>query len=138
MALQYGSKGEAVRDLQLKLMALGFRLPIYGADGVFGSETEKAVKDFQYTWGIRVDGVVGPETQAAITEAMSLLSAGLWNPNLDPMEYTEYAPTRQPGAISTRVPSGVYPAIAGFDTKWLLFAVAGAFVVYLLSGKKRK
>ncbi|MFD2657692.1 peptidoglycan-binding domain-containing protein [Gracilibacillus thailandensis] len=37
-------------------------------DGVFGSETEKAVKAFQRSVGITVDGVPGPVTFAKLFE----------------------------------------------------------------------
>lgn len=60
--LKRGSKGEKVRELQEKLMALGYALPKYGADGDFGAETEKAVKQFQKDWGLKQDGVVGSAT----------------------------------------------------------------------------
>jgi hypothetical protein len=35
-------------------------------DGVFGAQTERAVKAFQKRKGIAVDGVVGPETRDAM------------------------------------------------------------------------
>ena len=31
-------------------------------DGIFGYQTYKAVRSFQYKNGLKVDGVVGPET----------------------------------------------------------------------------
>src|SRR5574340_1024004 len=42
----YGDKGDAVKDLQRQLMALGYSLPRYGADGDLGWETLKAVTLF--------------------------------------------------------------------------------------------
>lgn len=61
--IRKGDKGTAVRNLQKKLLELGYKLPKYGADGDFGSETEAAVKAFQKDWGLTQDGIVGPETQ---------------------------------------------------------------------------
>lgn len=60
--LKRGSKGEKVRELQAKLLALGYALPRFGADGDFGSETEAAVKQFQKDWGLKEDGIVGSAT----------------------------------------------------------------------------
>jgi hypothetical protein len=56
--LQYGAKGDAVRELQ---KAIGVAV-----DGSFGPATLKAVKDFQRKMGIAVDGSVGPATWAKI------------------------------------------------------------------------
>lgn len=43
--LQRGSKGKVVKDLQTLLLKIDSKsLPKYGADGDFGSETEKAVE----------------------------------------------------------------------------------------------
>ena len=55
--LSRGSGGDAVEKLQLNLMKLGYDLPKYGADGDFGAETEKALKEFQKDYGLTVNGV---------------------------------------------------------------------------------
>ena len=60
--LRKGSRGEAVRELQQKLMELGYDLGVYGADGIFGKKTVAAVKAFQRDCGIKVDGIAGPVT----------------------------------------------------------------------------
>ena len=64
--LRKGDKGEDVRVLQNKLLALGYGLPKYGADGSYGAETTAAVKAFQTDKGLVVDGICGPITQAAL------------------------------------------------------------------------
>lgn len=56
--LKKGCKGEDVAELQRDLMQLGYALPKYGADGDFGSETEKAVKAFQTDHHLTPDGVM--------------------------------------------------------------------------------
>ncbi|KAF1085985.1 Spore cortex-lytic enzyme precursor [Sporotomaculum syntrophicum] len=62
--LYWGSRGSEVTTLQQKLKQWGY---FHGfADGVYGSATYKAVRDFQRKNGLRVDGVVGPNTRAAL------------------------------------------------------------------------
>jgi peptidoglycan hydrolase-like protein with peptidoglycan-binding domain len=57
--LENGSEGRQVRLLQ---QALGN----ITVDGVFGPETEAAVRAFQASNGLTVDGIVGPMTSAAL------------------------------------------------------------------------
>lgn len=57
--LKKGAKGYAVIMLQDLLNKYGYKL---NADGDFGLITEGAVKDFQRTRGLTVDGIVGPKT----------------------------------------------------------------------------
>ena len=66
--LKKGMKGNNVMKLQTALMARGYTLPRYGADGDFGNETLAAVKEFQKDRGLTVDGIVGPATWAALRE----------------------------------------------------------------------
>lgn len=64
--LTKGAQGDAVVTLQLRLLAHGIQLPKYGADGDFGNETLIAVKQFQGLHGLKVDGIVGAATWAAL------------------------------------------------------------------------
>jgi len=61
--LMLGAKGLGVSNLQLKLIEYGYNLI---ADGFFGSNTEKAVKDFQKDKNLTVDGIVGSNTRVAL------------------------------------------------------------------------
>jgi peptidoglycan hydrolase-like protein with peptidoglycan-binding domain len=54
--LKQGTRGNAVKKLQEKLGV--------GADGQFGSGTEKAVREYQGKNGLTADGVAGPATLA--------------------------------------------------------------------------
>ena len=54
MILKLGSRGNEVKVLQEKLNLK--------ADGIFGPLTEEAVKDFQRSNGLEVDGIVGANT----------------------------------------------------------------------------
>ena len=59
-----GSKGAAVRLLQELLADHGYDPGPIDAD--FGSQTEKALKEFQADWGLTADGIAGPKTWAAL------------------------------------------------------------------------
>lgn len=60
--LKKGCKGDDVKELQKKLMSLGYKLPKYGADGDFGKETDKYVRQFQVDKKLKADGIVGKNT----------------------------------------------------------------------------
>jgi N-acetyl-anhydromuramyl-L-alanine amidase AmpD len=60
--LKKGSKGETVKALQILLIGNGFSCGICGADGDFGSATDRAVRRFQQEKAISVDGIVGSDT----------------------------------------------------------------------------
>lgn len=64
--LKRGSKGEYVTLLQTKLIQKGYDLGKWGADGDFGSQTEKAVITFQKDNELTPDGVVGEKTWKAL------------------------------------------------------------------------
>lgn len=57
---QYGSRGNEVRRIQTKLKQLGHYKG--SVDGIYGSDTKKAVIKFQKSCGITADGVAGPKT----------------------------------------------------------------------------
>ena len=69
--LKNGSTGEAIKTLQENLLRLGYALPKYGADGKFGTETEKAIEAFQKAHGLTVDGKYGEATHEALMAALS-------------------------------------------------------------------
>ena len=57
--LKKGSKGEAVKALQQRLIELGYLSG--SADGDYGNMTANAVKDFQLVHDMKEDGVAGPD-----------------------------------------------------------------------------
>jgi len=61
--LRRGDRGADVETLQQKLVDLGWQLDV---DGDFGPATQDAVEEFQSSAGLSVDGVVGPQTWAAL------------------------------------------------------------------------
>lgn len=58
--LKLGSKGSAVKNLQLRLLELGYKAG--KADGTLGRQTVRALKAFQKANGLRVDGIAGSKT----------------------------------------------------------------------------
>jgi N-acetylmuramoyl-L-alanine amidase len=69
MRIAEGARGSGVRDVQLRLMALGYGIDDPERTGIFGSSTLEAVRAFQQQRGLVVDGVVGRETWRALVEA---------------------------------------------------------------------
>jgi N-acetylmuramoyl-L-alanine amidase len=67
-------QGDDVSELQERLLSLGFAPD--RVDGIFGSNTEKAVRRFQSGVGLAVDGSVGPETLRAFADLTRSVSGG--------------------------------------------------------------
>ena len=73
--IKRGSKGKWVTLAQVKLISAGYSCGPQGADGDFGSNTEKAVKDFQREHcgpdgrALTMDGIIGPATWWALNSA---------------------------------------------------------------------
>lgn len=61
--LKQGSSSGDVWDLQYRLSQIGIPTQI---DGTFGWGTQQSVKKYQATYGLPVDGVVGPQTWRSI------------------------------------------------------------------------
>jgi Putative peptidoglycan binding domain/TIR domain len=59
-----GARGPAVEKLQLRLKELGFDPG--DVDGIFGPSTAKSVRAFQKDRKLSADGLVGPQTVAAL------------------------------------------------------------------------
>lgn len=62
--VKMGSRGQTVRTIQTKLKRWGY---LNGnVDGIFGSQTKKAVQYFQRKNGLTADGIVGKATARAL------------------------------------------------------------------------
>ena len=72
-----GSRGEEVRKIQTKLKKWGYYSG--SVDGVYGWQTENAVRSFQKKNGLTVDGVAGEKTLNAMGIYSS--SSGTSSPN---------------------------------------------------------
>ncbi len=91
--LKKGMYGAAVKDLQLRLITLGYLKD--EADGNFGTNTAEAVYNFQRNNGLVRDGKAGPKTLAAIYSATAVRPTA--------------APTVKPTA--TRAPATIQTAL---------------------------
>ncbi|WP_127585149.1 spore cortex-lytic enzyme [Paenibacillus koleovorans] len=76
--LRYGAQGTDVRELQGRLQYLDYYRG--RIDGDFGSQTLRAVKDFQFKFGMKVDGVVGPQTKVRLYNATKSWAPGAAGP----------------------------------------------------------
>jgi peptidoglycan hydrolase-like protein with peptidoglycan-binding domain len=76
--LGLGASGDDVRTLQQILRSR--RYGTLTVNGTFDGPTEQAVKNFQQAAGLRVDGIVGPETRPALVALMRALKATWYGP----------------------------------------------------------
>lgn len=92
--IEYGDKGNNVRKLQERLIELGY-LPEGAADGSFGYQTARAVREFQGKNGLNRDGVAGPATLTRLYEDPDVIAAVTAEPT-DTPEPSEAPETEQP------------------------------------------
>lgn len=58
-------QGERVRQLQENLAKIGATIDV---DGIFGKQTDAAIRKFQSEQGLEIDGIAGPVTQAKLAQ----------------------------------------------------------------------
>lgn len=88
--------GDDVAGLQSRLTEMGFNAG--RVDGIYGPRTEAAVKDFQRSVGIAVDGRCGPATIIALIRLTKIVSGGA------PAQLRESAARRNRGpALANKV-----------------------------------
>ena len=91
--LQVGSTGSAVKSLQQALNILGYGIK---ADGIYGEGTRSAVRAFQRSQGLSVDGIAGAATQRKLYELVGSSTAAP----------ATASPTHAPTAAPTPAPTG--------------------------------
>jgi hypothetical protein len=110
---------DAVKELQDLLNADGFDL---GVDGLFGRNTEAAVKRFQREQGLDDDGIVGPMTWAALLQTEPRYTTTI--PNDSPGMLAQlaaaepYRNTVEEAAAKYDVPVCVIGGIASRECGW--------------------
>ena len=67
-------RGDDVATLQSRLVDMGFDPG--RVDGIYGPLTEKAVRDFQKSVGVTIDGICGPGTVIALMRLMRTVAGG--------------------------------------------------------------
>ncbi len=80
--MRLGDSGDDVRRVQ-RVFVRSKQLGPTDLDGLFGSRTDQAVREFQQSAGLMVDGIVGPLTWAQLPpyrEAFPDLSLGSLGP----------------------------------------------------------
>ena len=68
--IKRGDKGASVKKIQEILLALGYALPKYGADGAFGNETEAAVNAFKRSAKLPENGIIDMQALLAMHDAL--------------------------------------------------------------------
>ena len=102
MILKKGSKGEEVKQLQIKLGL--------AADGVFGPGTEKQLKAWQTKNGLTADGIAGPATLAKLgvttqeTPSKEVIKEDVIIPKGGPIELSKLK-GHVPDAVIAQIPT---------------------------------
>ncbi|MGM7701700.1 spore cortex-lytic enzyme [Pseudalkalibacillus sp. Hm43] len=86
--IQHGATGEDVVELQARLQYLGF----YNGniDGVFGWGTYWALRNFQYEFGLKVDGLAGFTTKKKLADASKYNESFVKNNLRKGKDFTHY------------------------------------------------
>ena len=74
-----GSRGDEVRRIQQKLKSMGYYTG--SVDGIYGTQTQSAVKKFQRDNGLDVDGIAGPKTLSYLGISSGSSGSGQYNSN---------------------------------------------------------
>jgi hypothetical protein len=97
-------RGTDIAAVQQALVDLGYRLPQFGVDGIYRSETEAAVRKFQdeqrrLNPAFQVDGIVGDQTLGRLDEMFAVLDRPCGRPTAAPIDPTS-ASVAQPGRLT--------------------------------------
>ncbi len=74
--LRYGSRGDAVVELQKGLNMLASKVAPLNPDGIYGSKTTSRVRELQSTHALVPDGIAGPNTWQVVMELLAKVQQG--------------------------------------------------------------
>ena len=89
---RFGSSGSEVTQIQNKLKSWGYYNG--SVDGIYGSRTVAAVKSFQESNGLTVDGIAGPSTLAAMGISSTGSNTGTNSANVELLARAIYGEAR--------------------------------------------
>lgn len=70
--IRKGARGEYVTLAQTKLIQQGYDVGRSGADGIFGTATDTAVRKYQADHGLKSDGIIGPATWESLNDGKAV------------------------------------------------------------------
>ncbi len=96
--IQQGAVGDDVIELQARLQYIGF----YNGkiDGVFGWGTYWALRNFQYEFGLEIDGLAGATTKQKLTQATEYNEQYVKNQINQGKDFTHYGGTEGTGGTN--------------------------------------
>ena len=111
IVMQNGTRGLAVRQLQERLMELGYYTCT--ADAVYDSDEMAAVREFQRKNGLKIDGIAGLQTQLVLFSdaALPATTAALPTPTPTPTPYIYIPPYILPTATAPATAVPFYPPV---------------------------
>jgi N-acetylmuramoyl-L-alanine amidase len=83
-------RGDDVSNLQDRLIEMGFNCG--KVDGIYGANTERAVKEFQKSVGIAADGKCGPATLISLMRLVKTVSGGAPNQLRETVKHSVRSP----------------------------------------------
>lgn len=113
-----GDQNATVSNIQNILSTNGY--PTGGVDGIFGEKTRQAVIAFQSSQGLQADGIVGPQTWAALSK--------LGTPAQGASAIMQQAPRPQ-------LPTVIQPAAPAWST-YMPYVMLFGLMYILMNGKR--
>lgn len=98
-----GSSGDGVRNLQMQLNQNGANITV---DGIYGSATENAVRNYQRQKGLSVDGIAGNQTLSALSGGGASSAPAASAPKSAAQQLAEFTAT-QPKAYQSNYQSQI-------------------------------
>lgn len=124
--LNKNSRGDLVSFIQLTLKNIGLYLG--NIDGIYGTNTENAVKEFQKSNNLNVDGIVGDKTYTALLKYMSVPTTISYSYDiliLNILSFKENFPFISTGNIGNSVMEKEIPYIKlGIGNKEILYVAS--------------